>query len=110
MIPFFLVQKHTASLSGVMTFEPEFQQLHMLRADIPGVPMLAVTATAPPRVRQEILVSLQVRNLVPVTVLHRRTSRCLVRNSRFCQLRNPVLLVSTFNRPNIHYEVHMCCV
>lgn len=41
-------------------FRPEFQQLHRLRSEIPGVPTLAVTATATPRVRQEVHQSLKV--------------------------------------------------
>jgi superfamily II DNA helicase RecQ len=41
-------------------FRPQFRQLHELRVGIPGVPMLAVTATATPRVQEEVLSSLQV--------------------------------------------------
>jgi RecQ family ATP-dependent DNA helicase len=42
-------------------FRPHFQQLYRLREMIPGIPMLAVTATATPRVQAEVLSSLQVR-------------------------------------------------
>lgn len=45
-------------------FRPEFQQLHRLRGEIPGVPILAVTATATPRVRLEVQQSLKVGVIV----------------------------------------------
>ena len=54
-----LAEAHCVSQWG-HDFRPEFQQLHLLRAEIPGVPVLAVTATATPRVRQEIQFCLQV--------------------------------------------------
>jgi RecQ family ATP-dependent DNA helicase len=41
-------------------FRPHFKQLHQLRDVVPGVPVLAVTATATPRVQADVLSSLKV--------------------------------------------------
>ncbi|MBI4092552.1 MAG: RecQ family ATP-dependent DNA helicase [Candidatus Kerfeldbacteria bacterium] len=61
-------------------FRPEYRQVHVLRNDFPAVPMIALTATATARVRQDI-------------VMHLR-------------LVKPATFISSFNRPNIHYAVH----
>ncbi|HEX5159352.1 MAG TPA: DNA helicase RecQ [Ktedonobacterales bacterium] len=60
-------------------FRPEYRQLNRLRRRFPAVPMLALTATATERVRQDIL-----------TQLH---------------LKDPYLHVASFNRPNLFYDV-----
>ncbi|HVU69622.1 MAG TPA: DNA helicase RecQ [Ktedonobacteraceae bacterium] len=60
-------------------FRPEYRQLGRLRARHPEVPMLALTATATERVREDILEQLR--------------------------LRDPYLHVASFNRPNLYYEV-----
>ncbi|XP_078157669.1 DEAD/DEAH box RNA helicase family protein [Carex rostrata] len=60
-------------------FRPSYRKLSSLRKQLPGVPMLALTATAVPKVQNDVIKSL-----------------CL---------HNPVLLKSSFNRPNIFYEV-----
>ncbi len=60
-------------------FRPEYRQLAGLRPLLPGVPMMALTATATERVRQDI-----------VTLL---------------QLREPACYVASFNRPNLAYRV-----
>lgn len=60
-------------------FRPEYRQLHRLRAAFPTVPMLALTATATERVRQDIVQQLQ--------------------------LQNAAQFVASFNRPNLYYEV-----
>ncbi len=60
-------------------FRPEYRQLGRLRARHPQVPMLALTATATERVREDILDQLR--------------------------LRDPYLHVASFNRPNLYYEV-----
>ena len=60
-------------------FRPEYRQLNRLRRHFPAVPMLALTATATERVRQDIL-----------TQLH---------------LNEPYLHVASFNRPNLFYDV-----
>ena len=60
-------------------FRREYRQLSALRRRHPKIPMLAFTATATPRVRTDIVAQLA--------------------------LRNPALHVSSFNRPNLFYQV-----
>ncbi|MBL9185868.1 MAG: DNA helicase RecQ [Opitutaceae bacterium] len=60
-------------------FRPEYRQLAKLRAALPGVPVMALTATATERVRIDI-------------VSHLR-------------LREPEVFVASFNRPNLTYRV-----
>ncbi len=60
-------------------FRPEYRQLSRLRQRYPSVPMLALTATATERVRQDILTQLR--------------------------LREPYVHIASFNRPNLSYEV-----
>ena len=71
-------QAHCVSEWG-HDFRPEYRQLSQLRERYPGVPFLALTATATDRVRDDI-----------VTQLH---------------LRDPFCFVASFNRPNLSYEV-----
>ena len=60
-------------------FRPDYRKLSLLRAALPGVPVLALTATATPAVLRDIGEQLQ--------------------------LAAPAMFVSTFNRPNLTYEV-----
>jgi ATP-dependent DNA helicase RecQ len=60
-------------------FRPEYRQLQQLRQRYPDVPMLALTATATTRVRQDIMQQLG--------------------------LQQPLIHVASFNRPNLYYEV-----
>jgi ATP-dependent DNA helicase RecQ len=60
-------------------FRPEYRQLGQLRDRFPQVPMMALTATATERVRQDILEQLQ--------------------------LSDPYIHIASFNRPNLYYEV-----
>ena len=60
-------------------FRPEYRQLTKLRAALPQVPVMAVTATATDRVRRDITTHLQ--------------------------LREPATFVASFNRPNLTYRV-----
>src|ERR1700733_1831934 len=60
-------------------FRREYRQLSSLRRRHPHIPMLAFTATATPRVRTDIAAQLA--------------------------LRNPAVHVSSFNRPNLFYQV-----
>jgi ATP-dependent DNA helicase RecQ len=60
-------------------FRPEYRQLSALRRRHPRVPILAFTATATPRVRSDIVAQLA--------------------------LRDPVIHLSSFNRPNLFYRV-----
>ena len=61
-------------------FRPEYRQIATLREQFPGVPFMALTATATERVRADI-----------VKQLH---------------LHEPRVYVASFNRPNLTYRVH----
>jgi ATP-dependent DNA helicase RecQ len=60
-------------------FRPEYRQLSQLRAIFPKVPMMALTATATTRVREDIV--------------------------KLLQLSDPARFVASFNRPNLNYRV-----
>ncbi|HSM83160.1 MAG TPA: DNA helicase RecQ [Nodosilinea sp.] len=60
-------------------FRPEYRQLSVLRQTFPQIPVMALTATATERVRGDIAQQLS--------------------------LRDPLVQVSSFNRPNLFYEV-----
>jgi ATP-dependent DNA helicase RecQ len=60
-------------------FRPEYRQLSVLRDRYPQLPIMALTATATDRVRQDIVTQLR--------------------------LKNPHIHISSFNRPNLYYEV-----
>ena len=60
-------------------FRPEYRQLGELREALPGVPFHAYTATATPRVREDVV--------------------------RQLRLRAPAVLVGSFDRPNLVYRV-----
>ena len=60
-------------------FRPEYRQLAELRGHFPGVPMMALTATATARVRDDIV--------------------------KLLQLREPNIFVASFNRPNLTYRI-----
>ncbi|KAG6411285.1 hypothetical protein SASPL_129363 [Salvia splendens] len=58
---------------------PSYRKLSSLRNNLPGIPVLALTATAVPKVQEDVIKSLS--------------------------LQKPLVLKSSFNRPNIYYEV-----
>ena len=60
-------------------FRPEYRQLFQLKQRYPQVPIVALTATATQRVRTDIIQQLR--------------------------LNDPTVFVSSFNRPNLYYEV-----
>lgn len=60
-------------------FRPEYRQLSTLRTHFPGVPIMALTATATERVKDDILAQLR--------------------------LQNPRIFIASFNRPNLTYRV-----
>jgi ATP-dependent DNA helicase RecQ len=60
-------------------FRPEYRQLSVLREKFPQIGVMGLTATATERVRQDIAQQLR--------------------------LRDPLIQVSSFNRPNLFYEV-----
>jgi len=72
------LQAHCVSQWG-HDFRPDYQKLHVLRETYPGVPFIALTATATPRVRTDILHQLG--------------------------MRNTKWFLSSFNRNNLKYQV-----
>lgn len=60
-------------------FRPEYRQLAVLRAEMPDVPIIALTATATRRVQSDVLSRLS--------------------------LREPEIFIASFNRPNLTYRV-----
>lgn len=60
-------------------FRPDYRKLSLLRDELPGVPVIAVTATATSGVRDDIV--------------------------RGLQLRKPASFIASFNRPNLTYRV-----
>ena len=60
-------------------FRPEYRQMSSLRTHFPGVPLMALTATATPRVQDDIVKALK--------------------------LEKPSRYVASFNRPNLAYRV-----
>src|ERR1700721_1511740 len=75
---FVIDEAHCVSEGG-HDFRREYRKLSALRRRHPQIPMLAFTATATPRVRTDIVAQLA--------------------------LRDPALHVSSFNRPNLFYQV-----
>lgn len=60
-------------------FRPEYRQLAELRKHLPGIPFLALTATATPKVRQDI--------------------------ARQLLMEKPEKFLASFNRPNLSYSI-----
>ena len=60
-------------------FRPDYRNLKLLRNKFPNIPMIALTATATPKVREDIVKQLD--------------------------LKNHQIFISSFNRPNLSYEV-----
>ena len=60
-------------------FRPDYRNLKLLRKKFPTVPIIALTATATEKVREDIVKQLT--------------------------LQNPEIFISSFNRPNLTYEV-----
>ena len=60
-------------------FRPEYRRLREVRETFTGIPLLALTATATPRVREDIRAQLE--------------------------LRDPEIFIASFNRPNLTYRV-----
>ncbi len=78
-VPLFAVDEaHCVSEWG-HDFRPEYRLLGRLRDRYPSIPMLALTATATHRVREDILTQLR--------------------------LNDPYIHIASFNRPNLYYEV-----
>ena len=79
-ISFFAVDEAHCISEWGHDFRPEYRRLReMMELINPVAPMIALTATATPKVQSDIL-----RNL---------------------GLRNPQIFISSFNRPNLYYEI-----
>ena len=79
-ISFFAVDEAHCISEWGHDFRPEYRRLReMMELISPDAPMIALTATATPKVQSDIL-----RNL---------------------GLRNPQIYISSFNRPNLYYEI-----
>uniref|UniRef100_A0A6G1SK16 ATP-dependent DNA helicase n=1 Tax=Aceria tosichella TaxID=561515 RepID=A0A6G1SK16_9ACAR len=77
---FVIDEAHCVSMWG-SDFRPDYRKLGKLRQEYPGVPIMALTATAPPKVREDILNQLG---------MDKRTSK---------------VFIQSFNRPNLKFEV-----
>ena len=79
-ISFFAVDEAHCISEWGHDFRPEYRRLREMMIQInPDIPVIALTATATPKVQSDI-----VKNL---------------------DLHNPNIFISSFNRPNLHYEI-----
>lgn len=79
-ISFFAVDEAHCISEWGHDFRPEYRRLREMIIQInPDIPMIALTATATPKVQSDIIENLE--------------------------LRNPEIFISSFNRPNLYYEV-----
>ncbi|MCX8019758.1 MAG: DNA helicase RecQ [Chitinophagaceae bacterium] len=79
-VSFFAVDEAHCISEWGHDFRPEYRRLREMMVQInPDIPMIALTATATPKVQSDIIKNLQ--------------------------LRNPDVFISSFNRPNLYYEV-----
>ena len=81
-IAFFAIDEAHCISEWGHEFRPEYRQLSTLRANFPGKPIAAFTASATQRVRHDILAQLQ--------------------------LRDPAKYICSFHRPNLQYLVRQC--
>ena len=79
-ISFFAVDEAHCISEWGHDFRPEYRRFREMMVQInPDIPVIALTATATPKVQSDIIKNLD--------------------------LRDPLVFISSFNRPNLHYEV-----
>jgi len=79
-ISFFAVDEAHCISEWGHDFRPEYRRLREMMIQInPDIPMIALTATATPKVQSDIIENLD--------------------------LKNPKIFISSFNRPNLYYEI-----
>ncbi|XP_070543598.1 recQ-like DNA helicase BLM [Ptychodera flava] len=76
---FVIDEAHCVSQWG-HDFRPDYKRLHKLREKFPGVPIMALTATATPRVRTDIVTQLRISK--------------------------PIWFIQSFNRSNLKYSMY----
>ncbi|EFP89198.2 uncharacterized protein PGTG_15039 [Puccinia graminis f. sp. tritici CRL 75-36-700-3] len=82
-------EAHCCSSMG-HDFRPDYKQLSILKTLFPDTPIVALTATCPPRVMVDVL---KILKLGPIT------------NADKARPTGTVLFTSPLSRPNLHYQV-----
>ncbi|OAV93966.1 hypothetical protein PTTG_09131 [Puccinia triticina 1-1 BBBD Race 1] len=82
-------EAHCCSSMG-HDFRPDYKQLSILKTLFPDIPIVALTATCPPRVMADVL---KILKLGPIT------------NGDKAKPKGTVLFTSPLSRPNLHYQV-----
>ncbi|CAH7685960.1 P-loop containing nucleoside triphosphate hydrolase protein [Phakopsora pachyrhizi] len=86
---FVIDEAHCCSSMG-HDFRPDYKQLSILKTLFPDIPIVALTATCPPRVMMDVL---KILKLNPIT------------HAKKANRKGTVLFTSPLNRPNLSYKV-----